>query len=375
MLRAFLILALADPAAASRVEVGLSAEVRPGNASGVSGASLGTAPIPLGLNVAPLSVAPGAPLVPLPVSAVPVQEQTLEDAPALPVRADASVGEGAAENIDQESASAAGRSLFDAVAPTRRWDLWARLKSLAPTSDIIPAWPGRPGEKVRLKGRTLRLDRPLAGGGGSRVWRTNDRDSVVKILHPEFRSLPHYADEAELLRSIKDADIPHSRLLAASPDGSVMVKEFIEGTGAEELLGRGFTDLQQEGWTELASKLVRAGVTADLAPGNLVWQHRKARWTIVDAGGIIPGGPSSTLDQLMTRSAEIAGVEPGAFLLSVRSRLGPDSPQWAQVLEDLRVQPRHAAALAALESQDRAPEHRRPRPGDPKRRKLLPQVK
>lgn len=344
-LRAFLILAPAVSASAGRVEVGLSAEVRPGHASGVSGSSLGAAPVPLELNVAPLSAVPVAPPVPLPASAVPVQGQTSEDVPALPVRAAASIGEDADNRLDQESASEEGRSLFDDAAPAPEGNLWARVRSWLPIGDHIPSWPGRPGEKVRLKGRTLRLDRPLAGGGGSRVWRTNDRDSVVKILHPEFRSLPHYADEAALLRSIKDADIPHSRLLAASPDGSVMVKEFIEGAGAAELLGRGFTELQKEGWAELASKLVRAGVTADLAPGNLVWERRKTRWTIVDAGGIAPGGPSEILDQLMTRSAEIAGVEPAAFLSVMRSRLGPDSPQWAQILEYLRVQPQRRRLL------------------------------
>lgn len=336
MFRAFLILALAGPASTGQVEVGVSAEVRPVHASGVSGASLGTAPVPLRLNVAPLSLAlaPGALPVPPPVSAVSVQGKALEDIPALPVRAVASVG----EDLDQESASAAGRSLFDDAVSAPEGNLWAMVKSWLPIGDRIPSWPGRPGEKVRLKGRTLRLDRPLADGGGSRVWRTNDRDLVVKILHPEFRSLPHYADEAALLRSIKDADIPHSRLLAASSDDSVMVKEFIEGEGAAELLGRGFTNLQKEGWAELASKLVRAGVTADLTPGNLVWEHRKTRWTIVDAGGITPGGPAETLDQLMTRSAEIAGIDPSAFLSGMRSRLGPDSPQWARVLEHLRVQ-------------------------------------
>ncbi|OGS01490.1 MAG: hypothetical protein A2V88_03030 [Elusimicrobia bacterium RBG_16_66_12] len=183
---------------------------------------------------------------------------------------------------------------------------------------------------------------------------------MVKILRPEFRAPPHSTDEAGILRSIKDADIPHARLIAASPDGTVMVKEFIEGAGAGELLTRGFTDLNKEGWAELAAKLVRAGVTADLAPGNLVWQHWRARWTIVDAGAVAPARPGAVLDQLMTRAASDAGIEPGAFLSGVRGRLGPDSPEWAKTLEDLESSPRHAAALAALAASDRA------RPAGPK---------
>ena len=176
----------------------------------------------------------------------------------------------------------------------------------------------------------------------------------MKILHPEFRSLPHYADEAGILRSIKDADIPHAKLIAASPDGAVMVKEFIEGAAAGELLSRGFSDLNKEGWAELAAKLIRAGVTADLAPGNLVWQHWRTRWTIVDAGGIAPARPGAVLDQMLTRTAETAGVEPGVFLSGLRGRLGPDSTEWAKALADLRASPRHAAALKALAGQDRA---------------------
>ena len=134
----------------------------------------------------------------------------------------------------------------------------------------------------------------MGDGGGSHVWKTNERDWVVKILLPEFLSLPHYADEAGILRSIKDADIPHAKLLASSPDGTVLVKEFIEGAGAGELLARGFTDLNKEGWAELAAKLIRSGVTADLAPGNLVWQH----WRALDhrgRGGIAPARPSAVL--------------------------------------------------------------------------------
>lgn len=365
---AFLIWALSCPVRAGQVEVILPSEARPGAGAAPSAAALGAAPAPIALSVpslsasalpaAPVAAAPSAASVaaalaapvaapaPLPVSAVQAAVQHQIEAEASPVAA--------------ESETQAGRALFDSGAPAKKGGLLSAISAWLPIGDKIPSWPGRAGEKVRLGGRTLTLDHPRGDGGGSRVWKTSQRDWVVKILHPQFRSLPHYADEAGILRSIENSDIPHAKLIAASPDGSVMVKEFIEGAGAGELLGRGFTDLNKEGWSELAAKLIHAGVTADLAPGNLVWQHWRTRWTIVDAGGIAPGGAAAVLDQLMTPAAQAAGVDPAAFLSGLRGRLGPDSPEWGKTLAALRASPRHAAALSALDARDRA------RPAPPK---------
>lgn len=365
--RAFLLLALACPASAGQVEVGLPVEARPGGGLGASAGALNAAPAPIALSVPSLSAAPLSAAAPIaaplaaPVAApLPLAKSAIPAKAAVPTRP-AVLGEpdaakrapaGEVSAIASERETAQGRQLFDAAAPAKEGGLWSALTSWIPIGDKIPSWPGRSGQKVRLGGRTLTLDRPMGDGGGSRVWKTDQRDWVVKILHPEFLSLPHYADEAGILRSIKDADIPHAKLLAASPDGTVLVKEFIEGAGAGELLTRGFTDLNKEGWAELAAKLIRSGVTADLAPGNLVWQHWRTRWTIVDAGGIAPARPAAVLDQLMTRSAAQAGVDPAAFLSGLRGRLGPDSPEWAKTLADLKASPGHAAALAALEGAD-----------------------
>lgn len=363
--RALLALALAGPASAGQVDVSVPVEARPGGGLGASASALSAAPAPIALSVPPLSAAPMSAAAPLaaPVAApAPLPRPVIPAAPAArgesPALGRSPLEGGAAPAAENETAR--GRETFDSAAPAREGGLWSTLKSWLAVGDLVPSWPGHAGQKVRLGGRTLALDRPMADGGGSRVWKTDDRDSVVKILHPESRSLPHYADEARILRSIKDSDIPHARLLAADPSGTVMVKEFIEGAGAEELLARGFTDLNKEGWAELAAKLIRSGVTADLAPGNLVWQRWRTRWTIVDAGGIAPGGPAEVLDQLMTRPAEDAGVEPGAFLSGLRGRLGPDSPEWTKIFAALKASPVHAAALAALEAQDRA------RPAPPK---------
>jgi hypothetical protein len=384
------LLALAASTAAGQMEIAAPVEAAPVARSGVSGATLGSAPLPLALTVsapvaaslaaapalaspragaaaaaaaAPAAAVAGVPAVPAAALAPALAEPaplpaaaaaTPASAPALKDAA-RPAGAGAAPGRD-ESSAAAGRALFDAAAPAApdAGGLWAKVRDWARLGDRVPSWPGSAGEKIRLAGRSYTLDRRLADGGGSRVWKTTEGDLVVKILHPQFLTLPHYADEAAVLRAIRNSDIPHARLVAASADGTVMVKELVEGDGAGELLAGGFEDRHRQGWEELAAKLIRAGVTADLVSGNLVWQRARGRWMIVDAGGIEDAGPEKVLAQLLTPAAVAAGVEPGAFLAGLRARLGPDSPEWARTLAALGASPKYAAALAALAARDRA---------------------
>ncbi|MBI5201776.1 MAG: hypothetical protein HY925_09350, partial [Elusimicrobia bacterium] len=99
-----------------------------------------------------------------------------------------------------------------------------RLRAFAGVGEKVPSWPGKEGETVRLGKAKWTLDRIAGEGGGSTVWDA-DRAQVVKILHPETADLPHYGGEAALLKAIKDSEIPHAKLIAASADGRVMVKE------------------------------------------------------------------------------------------------------------------------------------------------------
>lgn len=310
--------------------------------------SLSAAPsaAPAAVPLAAALPAPGA----LPAAAIP-ERGAAKDAPALEKAAHPAAFDGGAP-ADAEAETLGGRALFDLAAPERGGSVWQKFKDWAKIGDKFPTWPGEKGQVVRAGKRELILTEVAGDGGGSRVWRTNIREYVVKIVHPQFMALPHYSDEASILRAIKNSDIPHAKLLAASPDGSVMIKEFLEGDDARVLLRRGFEDRHLTGWAELAAKLIRAGVTADLVPSNLIYQHWRSRWALADAGGIEDAGPAKVLEQLLTPESEKAGVEPARFLADLRGRLGPDSAEWAKTVAALNASPKLAAARDALAARD-----------------------
>lgn len=386
---------MSAPLRAGQVEVPVTVEA-PGGANGL-GAGLGAAPSPVALTVpsltdssllsAPSLAAANAPALVLSGPATVVAGHSpaavIAAAPALP---ESAVVKGAAavhgtpaalkpvlpaaftpESADakggDEAGTVAGRELFDQAAkapatnagvPAKSWG--TALKSWLKIGDQVPSWPGRAGETVRIGGKTVRLTEKLADGGGSTVWKTSTRETVVKIVHPGFMGLEHYSGEAAVLRAIAKSDVPHSGLIAASKDGAVMLKEWIDGATASDLLARGeLSDNQRHGWAELAAKLIRAGVTADLARSNLVWQHWRTRWVIVDAGGLEDAGPAKVLEQLMTKDAfERTGMTRGDFLAGLRGRLGPDSAEWARTVAALKASPKLAPALRDLAARDAA---------------------
>jgi hypothetical protein len=136
----------------------------------------------------------------------------------------------------------------------------------------------------------------------------------------------------------------------------VLVKEYIDGEKLTDLLARGrLSTSQKEGWPELAAKLIKHGMTADLAGDNLVWQRWRTRWVIVDGGGLTDGSPKDVLTQMLTpHLLGAAGLDPAEFLAALRGRLGPDGAAWARTESALRETPSLAAALAALKERDAA---------------------
>ncbi|MDE2491647.1 MAG: hypothetical protein KGM24_12440, partial [Elusimicrobia bacterium] len=236
----------------------------------------------------------------------------------------------------------AGRALFDGGG------LWSRLRSRLPFGESAPAWPGRAGQRVRVGSYRLTLDRPLGEEDGARRWSAVERDYEVEIAPPGRRA------PSAGIAALEGAGVPHERLLALSADGRVAVKERVDGWPAPQLLKSGLSRSQNEGWAELGARLIRAGVSADLSPENLIWQHWRSRWVLRDVRGAAPTGPADVLAGLLTPAAEKAGVEPADFLAGLRGRLGPDSEEWRRTLAALRGSPRLAPDLAALEERDRA---------------------
>ncbi len=355
--RAFLLLALAGPLQAGQIDLPASGELTPGKQSGAVGASLG-APIPIQLTVPSLTGVSAA--NPTPVAApVPNLVQPLTAKPAAAATMDASAPR--REELPEADVDA-GRILFDqsgaraAEPAVASGGLWSKVRGLLSLGEAAPAWPGKAGDVVRVGRVKTVLDKVVGRGGTSTVWQSRDENYAIKILHPDTRDLSGVRKEAATLRAIGKSNLPVAKLLAESRDGQVLVKEFIKGETAQALLERGaFTRLLTEGWPELAAKLIQAGVTADLARGNLVWQHWEGRWVIVDGSGLADGKPRAVLEQMMDPDLLVlAGVDPVEFLSGLRARLGPDSAPWAKTLEDLRGSKTGAPALEALARRDAA---------------------
>ena len=228
-----------------------------------------------------------------------------------------------------------------------------KIRNFLSLGEAVPAWPGKADDIVRIGRVKTALGHRAGDGGTSTVWQSRDRNYAIKILYPGARDLPGVNEEAATLRAIAGSDLPVAKLIAESRDGSVQVKEFVEGESAYGLMTRGvFARQHVEGWPELAAKLIRAGVTADLAPGNLIWQHWRSRWMIVDAGELKDGGPGEVLKQLLTPNFLKAGLDAGAFLSGLRARLGPDSPQWAKTLTAMGADPALAKFRSSLTTYD-----------------------
>lgn len=234
-----------------------------------------------------------------------------------------------------------------AWASAKRW-----LKHRFQGEDQLPGWPPKEGAKVKLSGRTWTIRKELAEGGGSKVFDTDNPMHVVKVVHPEFKGLPHYSEEREALQALARTKVAHSGLVAASADGMVLVKEKIDGESREQLQARKhWTGDHQLGYGLLASQLIAAGYTADLIPSNLIWERWRSRWTLIDAGGARPGRPSEVLRQLFTGPLS-EGMDKTAVLRGLRGHLGPESAAWARTVEDGRADAALAPAFAALSAFD-----------------------
>ncbi len=377
-------LALSAPLRAGQIQGPVSGDIQLGNQSGSVGSNLG-APTPIQLSI-PSLTGSGTPtlasaLTPAPILIQPVAQAAaiqpltvkaaaipvLPNSAAAPVKpqalAEALKSAPSAPNASPEVGTDPGRALFDQGAarpdetPAASAGLWGKVKNYLSLGELAPAWPGKAGDAVRVGRYKTALGKPVGEGGTSKVWQSQDGHYALKLIHPGAMALPGVREEAEILRAIGKSDLPVAKLLAESHDGKVLVKEFIEGSTAHELLTRGaFSRSQAVGWPELAAKLIQGGITADLARGNLVWQHWRSRWVIVDAGSLTDAGPRPVLDQMMAPELLArAGVDPVVFLSGLRARLGPDSGVWAKTLETLRSSKSAAQPLAALARLDAAP--------------------
>ncbi len=374
-------MALSGPLRAGQIEAPVGGDFAPGSQTGSLGAGL-NAPVPLQLTV-PSLTATSVPGLATALNAAPTPTPSLLTpqaltavpelpAPAIAVAVPAATGRTAAKNAPAaieggasksaafapdaapEAGVAAGQMRFDqssaraadAPAPSFAAGLWGKVRAALPIGEIVPSWPGKAGETVRVGRVKTTLGVRAGDGGTSTVWQSRDRNFAIKILAPAARSLPGVRDEASVLRAVAASDLPVAKLIAESKDGRVLIKEFIEGKTAAELLAAGpLAKHQLEGMTDFIAKLLQRGVSADLASGNLVWQHWRSRWVIVDAGGLTDAGPKAVLDQLLRPEfLSRAGFKRSDLLSGLRARLGPDSKKWAEVAAVLKPELRDVLA-------------------------------
>lgn len=240
-----------------------------------------------------------------------------------------------------EAASARSRTLFE------------RISSLFSRPDIVPEWPGMVGDKIRLQGETYSLDKRIGDGSTSVVYLSGE-NKIVKLIYPGLAADPVIGREAESLEALARTDIPHARLKARSADGQVLVKEFVAGITLAEQLKRGpLSFSQKKGLAELGARLMRIGYGADLNPGNLIWNHWRGEWTLVDGGGFALALPSGVFKELASEVLrEHGGVNEVELLSAIRGRLEPDSEAWKKLARDAGSQPMLKNALERLSAED-----------------------
>jgi hypothetical protein len=350
---AVLILSLAGPLWAGQVETPVV-----GEATHMGTNPLVSAPAPISLTVSPLagafSPAPSllAPAVPSAAASPALAPEAAPPLAAAAPAAAAGMEPGAADSgralFDQEAARPAG-DFVPAATP----GLWGRIKNRLSIGEAVPAWPGREGALVRLGRIKAALDRRLSGDERSSVWTAGHELFDVEIFSPG--SVDEGRREAALLRRIAPTDIPVAGLLTTSPDGSVLVKNRLNGETAAQILARGnVLKSVQVGWAELAAKLIKNGVAGDLSREGLVWERWRTRWVLARPGSLTAGQPRDVLAPLLSEETSPIRGDDGEFLSGLRGRLGPDSQAWAKTLSALESTPASAGALAALKARDAA---------------------
>lgn len=345
----------------SALSLSATPNLNPLSALGSAPRAQATQPLPLSAGRALPAADDARPLpAPLMASALPAPAQG--PAPAgLGPAAMAPAGEGAASDgatadagaLDASALDAAKR--FDGAAATRGGFLDA-LKAALPWGERAPAYPGAAGDRVRLGRYKLELHDALSRGPNAVVWGVpGGRDYAVKLFRAESR--PAAAAERELLLRIKDdKNIQHARLLESSADGLALLKERYEGETTAALLARARFQPHETGyWADFAAGLLRAGVTADLSPSNILRTRASSKFVLLEAAGVRAAPARETLAALLDPALlGKAGVEPAAMLAMIRGRLGPDSPLWRGVLKEASAVPALAPALASLAAADAA---------------------
>lgn len=340
---AFLALAAPASAVAAKIEVVPTETFRP------APAIMPVLQMPL---AAPQSISLVSPLVSPAQAAAPFVSPA--PAPVLFAPAQKPPAE-ASDKRDEKPQSNTGASLFDGSSAVKS----SPPETLGPP-DVLPEWPGRPGDAARIGGRTYvlgeRLGEIVLNGlkqyeGSNPVYRVKDEPLVIKFIHPRLKEVPVYGGERNALVEMDKTPIIHSRLKAASADGLVLVKELVSGVPLYRVTEEGpLTREQRVALLDMSVHFVSLGRTADLNNSNLVWQAPERRWVLIDSGGFDFAQPWAPLGQILSKR-RLLGIDAVGFLAALRKRLGPDSPAWRAV-ETNATLPQNKALIEDLHRSD-----------------------
>ncbi len=241
---------------------------------------------------------------------------------------------------------------FEAVAAPLR-SLWGGVSRLLSRPDEAPAFPPRPGQKVRVAGKSYELGRLMASGEG---WSLHElggfgrSEEAVLLFAPEAKEA--FNAEKAALEALARTDIPHAKLKAAGDGALVLVRANLNGWDARAIFKQGPTRHQRSGLADLAARLVRGGMTADLSVENLIWEHWKGQWTLIKGAGYRMGSAWDAIGGLWALDGAVS--DRAGFLAALRGRLGPESDSWGRLTGEAAAHPELRAGLDELARRDAA---------------------
>lgn len=266
--------------------------------------------------------------------------------------------------VSDENAVEAGRASFDGAggllsesappAPVRGFSIWRSVRRLL-RPDKAPAYPGKAGETARLEGQTYKLERKAFEDEHSTAWLPRFEDRItVRLVKPGGEAA--IREELAALRILKAAGVGHREIREVGEDGRIVVQDNLTGDSMAHMLKKGvWARSRQAGYVDMAAKMIRAGLAADVRPGDMVYEHWRSRWSFSKVSGLRKAGAWEVLSRFWNDEIlDGAGLPRAHFLSGLRGRFGVDSPEWRELVKSAEGVPELKKAMDALARRDAA---------------------
>jgi len=258
-----------------------------------------------------------------------------------------------------EASALSGRVMFDGIGKKKRSGLGALfdgMRSWFEKPDSAPAFPAKTGDTGRIGGRNYRLGGEIGEFNGAKLYSAELQGYGtvgVLVYGPEARE--RMRESVRGLERMDALDLEQNRLIAADFDNGIVIQWHRSFNPASKVIAGRFGGNHFNGLTQLAAKLLLAGKTADLSPGNLIWDHWTSKWARLSGVGFRDGSAWDVLSQVFSDEfGNKTGIIPERFYSAVRARVGPDSKAWKKVLQEAAGVPELKKHLDALARRDAA---------------------